>query len=100
MPKGSLATMNRNIPDAINGEVINENNYFDIFRYPIVDLDMALRYSKECADNETAVGGTQPQLKASVKETFIFSTDVAFVTAYNRDAVNQPGAIHKAELDA
>ena len=100
MPKGSLATMNRNIPDAINGEVINENNYFDIFRYPIVDLDMALRYSKECADNEAAVGGTQPQLKASVKETFIFSTDVAFVTAYNRDAVNNAGAIHKAELDA
>ncbi len=100
MPKGSLATMNRNIPDAINNEVINENNWFDIFRYPIVDLDMALRYSKECADNETAVGGTQPQLKASVKETFIFSTDVAFVTAYNRDAVTLPGAIHKAELDA
>jgi hypothetical protein len=100
MPKGSLATMNRNIPDAINNEVINENNWFDIFRYPIVDLDMALRYSKECADNESAVGGSQPQLKASVKETFIFSTDVAFITAYNRDAVTLPGAIHKAEMDA
>jgi hypothetical protein len=100
MPKGSLATMNRNIPDAINGERISENDWFDIFRYPIVDLDMALRYSKECSDNETAVGGTQPQLKASVKETFIFSTDVAFVTAYNRDAVTLPGAIHKAEMDA
>lgn len=100
MPKGSLAVMNRNIPDAINGEKINENDWFDIFRFPIVDLDMALRYSKECADNETAVGGTQPQLKASVKETFIFSTDVAFVTAYNRDAVTLPGAIHKAEIDA
>lgn len=100
MPKGTLATMNRNIPDAINNETISENNWFDLFRYPIVDLDMALRYSKECADNESAVGGTQPQLKASVKETFIFSTDVAFVTSYNRDAVTLPGAIHKAELDA
>jgi len=100
MPKGSLATMNRNIPDALNNEIINENNWFDIFRYPIVDLEMALRYSKECSDNEAAVGGSQDYLSASVKETFIFSTDVAFITAYNRDAVTLPGAIHKAELDA
>ena len=100
MPKGTLATMNRNAPDFLNGESINDENFFTTFQYPIVDLEMGLRYFKECADNEAVVGGSQPQLSASVKETFIFSTDVAFVTSYNRDTVTLPGAIHKAELDA
>lgn len=100
VPKGSLATMNRNAPDFINGETINEDNFFTTFQYPIVDLEMGLRYFKECADNNAVVGGSQPQLDASVKETFIFSTDVALITSYNRDAVNLAGSIHKAELDA
>ena len=100
MPKGSMAVLTRNAPDFLNGESINDENFFSTFQYPIVDLEMGLRYFKECADNNTVVGGTQPQLSASVKETLIFSTDVALITSYNRNAVTQAGSIHKAELDA
>ena len=42
-----------------------------IFRYPIVDLDMALRYSKECADKEiehACQAKKQSQLEAEVSK--------------------------------
>lgn len=98
MPKGTLATFNRNTPDALAGTMINENNWYDIVRFPVVDLDVALHYQRNCADNSGVAGGGQAYLSDSVKEQWIFSTDVAFVTAYNRDAVTLAGPIHKAEF--
>jgi hypothetical protein len=68
---------------------------------PVVDLEMGVHYFKECANNSGingGVGGTG--LTASVKETFIWSTDVCFVTAYNRDIATLPSPIFKGEISA
>ena len=101
MPEGTLATMNRNEPDAIAGTVINSDNYFETVMVPIVDLEMGVHYYKECANNSGINGGSGATgLTASVKETFIWSTDVCFVTAYNRDIATLPSAIFKGEISA
>ena len=101
MPKGTMATVNRNEPDAIAGSIINSENYWDEVRVPIVDLDMGVRYFKECADNSTINGGSgAAHLTGSMKETFIWSTDVAFITSYNSDPVTLAGPIFKAEISA
>jgi len=68
---------------------------------PIVDLDMGVHYFKECADNSTINGGSgAAHLTGSMKETFIWSTDVAFITSYNSDPVTQAGPIFKSEIAA
>jgi hypothetical protein len=99
MPKGTLATFNRNEPDAINGSRISESEFWEEVQMPIVNLTMGAHYSKACADNNALVGGS-PELSASMKEQFIFSTEVAFLTAYNSDPVTQAGPIHKVEISA
>jgi hypothetical protein len=101
MPKGTLACVNRNEPDAILGSTINSENYWDEVRVPIVDMDMGVRYFKECADNSTINGGAgASHLTGSMKETFIWSTDVAYITSYNSDPVTEAGPIHKVEISA
>jgi hypothetical protein len=101
VPKGTLAVLNRNEPDAILGSMINSENYWEEVQVPIVDLTMGVRYFKECANNSTINGGSgAAHLTGSMKETFIWSTDVAFITAYNSDPVTLPSAIFKAEISA
>lgn len=99
MPKGTLATVNRNDPDSIMGSTINSENYFEEVFLPIINLKMGSHYFKSCSDESAIVSPAQNQLKAAVKEAFIFSTDVAFLTAYNSDPVTLPGAIHKADIN-
>ena len=101
MPKGTLATMNRNEPDAIAGTVINSENYYETVQVPVVDLEMGVHYFKECGDQSGINGGAGAAgLTGAVKETFIWSTDVCFVTAYNRDIATEPSAIFKGEISA
>ena len=62
---------------------------------------MGVHVSKSCADNSTINGGSGAAgLTASVKETFIWSTDVCFVTAYNRDIATEASPIFKGEISA
>jgi hypothetical protein len=100
MPEGTMATMNRNEPDAIAGTVINSENFYGVERVPIVDLDMGFHYSKDCGDQSAVAGAGSAGLTAAVKEQFIWSTDVAFITAYNRDPLTLAGPIHKGEISA
>ena len=101
MPKGTLATMNRNEPDARLGSRINSENYWEEVQVPIVDLTMGVHYSKECADNSGINGGVGgAHLTGSMKETFIWSTDVAFITSYISDRVADAAPIFKGEIAA
>lgn len=100
MPQGTIATFNRNEPDAIDGSSINSENFWEEVQMPIVNLTMGAHYFKSCEDNSGVTPpGTAP-LTASMKEHYIFSTDVAFITAYNSDPVTLAGAIHKVEISA
>jgi hypothetical protein len=101
MPKGTLAVVNRNEPDARLGSVVNSENYWEEVQVPIVDLTMGVHYSKECADNSGINGGSGAgHLTASMKETFIWSTDVAFITSYVSDRVTEAAPIFKTEISA
>lgn len=101
MPKGTLATFNRNEPDARLGSQIDSNNYWEEVQVPIVDLTMGVHYSRECADNSGINGGAgAAHLTGSMKESFIWSTDVAFITAYNSNPVTNAGPIFKGEISA
>ena len=101
MPKGTLATFNRNEPDARLGSVINSDNYWEEVQVPIVDLTMGVHYYKDCADNSGINGGSGAgHLTGSMKETFIWSTDVAFVTSYIKDRVTESAPIFKLEVSA
>ena len=99
MPQGTLATFNRNEADAISGTRISESEYWELVNMPIVDLTMGAHYKVTCSDNSALVGGS-PEMSASAKEQFIFSTEVAFLTAYNSDPVTEAGPIHKFEISA
>ena len=98
MPKGSLATLVRNTPDAMAGRVVNEGEFFDIFEMPYANIPVGLHYKKACADNSGVAGGSQDYLAGSVKESWGFDVDVAFITAYNSDPATLAGAIHKADF--
>jgi hypothetical protein len=97
VPEGSLATFNRNDPDSIAGSRIDENNYWGTVQMPVVDLEMGFKYSRACADGSAINAGTS-HLTATMEETFIFSTDVAFMTPYISDPVTDPSPIHKLEV--
>jgi len=99
IPRGTIATFNRNEPDAILGSSVGETVVWDTVQVPIVELEMGVLYKKECADNSGINGGSGAgHLTGSMKESFIWSTDVAVVTAYNSDTTNVPSPIHKAEI--
>ncbi len=100
MPKGTVATFNRNEPDAIAGSTVDSGEFWEEVQMPIVNLTMGAHYIKNCADNSALVGAGSSHLTASLKEGFIFSTDVAFITAYNSDPVTEAGPIHKVEISA
>lgn len=100
MPKGTLATFNRNTPDCEAGTKIAEGEFYDVINLPVVDLNVGLHYKRECADSSGLNGGGQAFLADAVKETWIMSTDVAFITAYNSQPGVDPSPIHKAEIAA
>ena len=97
IPEGSLATFNRNDPDSIAGSKIDENNYWGTVQMPVVDLEMGFKYSRACADGSAINAGTA-HLTATMEETFIFSTDVAFMTPYISAPATDPSPIHKFEV--
>ena len=102
MPKGTIATFNRNEPGAVQGSSINEGEYWEEVLVPIIEIPMGVKYKKDCADNSALNGGGSSQAwnTASLKEQFIWSTDVAIVTAYNRAPATITSPIHKGEISA
>lgn len=97
IPEGSLATFNRNDPDSIAGSRIDENNYWGTVQMPVVNLEMGFKYSRSCEDASAISAGTT-HLTATMEETFIFSTDVAFMTPYISNPATDPSPIHKLEI--
>ena len=101
MPKGSVATFNRNEPDAVQGNSVNDGEYWEEVIVPVIEIPMGVKYKKDCADNSGINGGAGSAFAtASLREQFIWSTDVAIITAYNRSAATIPSAIHKGEISA
>jgi len=101
MPKGTIATFNRNEPDAVQGNSVNAGEYWEEVIVPIIEIPMGVKYKKDCADNSGINGGSGASWNtASLREQFIWSTDVAIVTAYNRAPATITSPIHKGEISA
>jgi len=94
MPIGSLGFLNWIDPSSRANE---SNGYQEWSTVPLPDLGMnaGLLYQASCADNSTEAGNG---FEASLKESFLFSMDYAFIYAYNSDTTNLPGTIYKAGI--
>lgn len=106
IPKGQLAIMNRNDWDSKRGHTSTDGK-----QWAEVELPMSLPMSgtpnmkvgslhfSSCADAVaelgTALGGHS---EASLKEAFLFSTDVVTLTAYSSDRSTIAGPIQKYEF--
>ena len=97
--QGTYAMENRNDPDCVQGRSIGDTNNphkeWSEQLLPIVDMEMGVYYTADCNDDAAKGGGANTR---NFKEGWEFSTDVAYITAYNSDPVNTFTPIVKAEI--
>lgn len=95
----SVAIVSRLDPDALAGSVVGGGQKtWSVERVPLIDMDMALYYNEDCT-NAAAIqsAGTEGLTRTKV-ESFEYSFDVAFITAYNSRPSADFTPIIKAEL--
>lgn len=106
IPKGTVAIMNRNDWDSKMKNKSTDGKQWDEVVLPMgpdmngeSGMKVGSIYHSSCVDAVaelgTALGGIS---EASLKEMFMFSTDVVTVTAYNRDRSTLAGPIQKYEF--
>jgi hypothetical protein len=96
---GSVAMENRNDPDAILNHRIGDQMIWEEVDVPIVNLRMGSFYREDCTDARNLHSGTSG-LTRTKKESFEWSTDIVFMTAYNSDTVNKHQPILKGVVSA
>lgn len=96
---GTVAMENRNDPDAILGHRIGDQMIWEEVDVPIVNLRMGSFYREDCTDARNLHAGTTG-LTRTKKESFEWSTDIVFMTAYNSDTVNTHQPILKGIVSA
>jgi hypothetical protein len=98
--EGSMAFETRVDPDSMMRSRSTSGKEWDVVEMPIPGsihtLQMGSIFSSDCADLSSLHAGTTG-LTASLKQSFQFSTDVVYVTAYNSDPVNRYSPIIKVE---
>lgn len=92
-PPGSLGFMRWIDPDARAGHSTGTYEWFTQM-LPRVGFDVGVIYQATCADNSAKQGG----LEASLTESYSFSFDYVFTTAYNSTPSTNPGTIFKYTL--
>ena len=95
MPKGSLAFLTDIDPDAEMGHSSTKGHEWSTTHLPMLGFDVGLIYQSACADKSTALG---TGYEATLSESFHFSFDYSFTTAYNSDNTTYSSPIHKARL--
>lgn len=103
--EGSLAVMNRNDQASRAGLTAADGHRWEEVALPMImgprggNITVGSLYFSTCADAVAALGTAfGGQSEADLKELFIFSTDLAFATAYNSDRVNTHSPIQKYEV--
>lgn len=95
----SVALVSRLDPDAIMGSVVGGGQKsWSVERLPIVDMDFALYYNEDCTNAAAIQSAGTEGLTRSKVESYEFSADIAFVSAYNSSPSTNFGPIVKAEL--
>lgn len=96
IPQGTVAMMNRNMPDNIAGHSTGDKEW-GLTRLPILDQTWGTFYTRDCSDRSALHAGTG-HLTQTLLEGFEFATDIALITAYNSDPVTRYNPIVKAEM--
>lgn len=97
-PQGTYAVDNRNEPDAIANSRASDGTEWSEVQVPIINMNMGFKYNSRCADNSAIAGAATTGLTASLVESFQWSTDVVYATAYNSAPSTRSGPIVKAEF--
>lgn len=97
-PQGTYAVANRNEPDAIAGSKAGDGTEWSTQNVPIVNMDMGFKYNSKCTDANAIAGAATAGLTAAMQESFQWSTDVVFATAYNSNLATRANPIVKAEF--
>ncbi len=95
MPKGSLVFLTDIDPDAEMGHSSTKGHEWSVVNLPLLGFDVGLLYQSACADKSTALG---TGYEATLSESFHFSFDYSFLTAYNSDNTTYSSPIHKARF--
>jgi len=98
---GTVAMETRLDPDAIAKSKIGQIAQWDAVKVPIpgsnYELEMASFYREDCGDASGLHAGTSG-LTATKKQSFQWSVDVVYATAYNSNPAARYNPIIKAEL--
>lgn len=94
--EGSVAMSNRNDPDAILQSTGPGMEWSEV-TLPIVNLRVGSFYREDCNDAHALQTGTSG-LTRTKRESFEFSTDICFMSVYNRDLANRYNPIVKFQI--
>ena len=93
-PLGSYGFLNWIDPDARMNHVSGDGKEWFVQNLPKVGIDVGVLYQSTCADKSALQGG----LEATLTESYSFSFDYMFTTAYNSTPSTNPGTIFKYTL--
>lgn len=93
-PIGTYGFLNWIDPDARLNHVSGDGKEWFVQPLPRVGINVGVLYQSTCADKSVLQGG----LEASLTESYSFSFDYMFTTAYNSTPATNPGNIFKYTL--
>lgn len=83
---GTVAIHSRVDPDSANRRRIHESQFWDVIpNPPLIEMPVGVYYQANCADLSANVAGAS----SAMQESWQFSTDVVYMTAYNSDLANR-----------
>jgi hypothetical protein len=94
-PPGSLAFMTDIDPDSLMGHSSSDGKEWSTVNLPLLGFDVGMLYQSTCADKSSTIG---TGYEATLSESFMFSFDYTFTTAYNSATGTYASPIHKFRL--
>lgn len=95
MPQGALAFLTDVDPDSANNHRSTDGKEWSTAMLPRLGFEVGVLYQSTCTDASSSIG---TGYEATLSESWMFSFDYSFNSAYNSDAVTLPGVIFKSNL--
>lgn len=96
MPHGSFGFLTRVNADALSGNKTSTGVEYSVETLSRLGLQVGVQYKSDCED-VSSISGLE-HLQSTTVERWQLSLDVAFLTPYNSDPVNNAGGIKKFEF--
>ena len=94
-PMGSLAYLSWVDPDSANNHMSTDGKEWSTATLPLLGHEVGVLYQSTCSDASTTIG---TGYEATLSESWMFSFDYSFNSAYNSDTATLPGVIFKSNL--